>query len=488
MTRSIVGVARGLDRKTLSGPELTSFALTAAAPLTAVVGGIGGALAATGITGIALAFVGATVGLLLFAAAYTSMAPHLPHTAPLYAFVAQGLGPARGLAAAFVVLVGYNGIQVCLYGLLGLQLAAMPFGVEWWVWALLAWALIGVLGRLHVRDAALVLKWFLGVEMFVVIAFCVAALANPARGSLDLSPLSPSNVAGPGAGFVIALVIASFTGFETAAAYAEEARTPRLTAAATFTALLALGGMLTVASVAMVNAVGPRTSDAGPEVVYQVLDQAFGPVVSGLSRILLVTSILAAGLSFHQAVARYTFALAREGALPPALAAVRGIGVPIGGSRGQNAVGLMVIVGCAVAGVDANQLFSVGAAGAALCLISVMGLTCVGIIAFHRKGKVEGGRVGMWPAKVAPILGGLAMAVIFVVMLTNADALVLGPSDDPAQAPMGWILISVIAAVAIAGLVRGWWLQKRHPDVAGALGKARDPLREVHNRYSSVEI
>src|SRR5688572_20234566 len=116
--------------------------------MTVLVGGSMGAYAATGVVGVPLAFVLVTAALGLACVSYVAMSAESPHAGPLYAQVARGLGPASGLSAAAVALLAYNAIQICLYPLLGATLAAALGGV-WWVWALVAWLLIGVLGVAH---------------------------------------------------------------------------------------------------------------------------------------------------------------------------------------------------------------------------------------------------------------------------------------------------------------------------------------------------
>lgn len=60
------------------------------------------------------AFVLLTVALSRFSVGYVSMARHVPHAGPLYAHIAQGLGPARGVGAAVVAVLSYAAIQMVL--------------------------------------------------------------------------------------------------------------------------------------------------------------------------------------------------------------------------------------------------------------------------------------------------------------------------------------------------------------------------------------
>jgi hypothetical protein len=118
----------GLDRATLTGRGLFFFSVSASAPMTVLAGGIVAAYSGTGIVGVPAAFVLLMAALGLFSVGYVSMARYVPHAGPLYAHVAQGLGPVRGVGAAVVALLSYNAVQCCLYGLLGATMARMLGG------------------------------------------------------------------------------------------------------------------------------------------------------------------------------------------------------------------------------------------------------------------------------------------------------------------------------------------------------------------------
>src|SRR4029078_2530651 len=69
--------------------------------------------------------------------------------------------------------------------------------------------------------------------------------------------------------------------------------------------------------------------------------------------VLFLTSVFAALLAFHAAIARYQFALGREGVLPKLWARTHPrTAAPGAGSLTQSAVGLVVLAVYAAAGVD----------------------------------------------------------------------------------------------------------------------------------------
>jgi hypothetical protein len=95
------------------------FVISAAAPLTAMAGGAPVAMLLGNGPGIPLAYVVVSLILLIFAVGYTAMARHHTSTGAFYSFVSRGLRQPAGGAAAMIALLGYNAMQIGLYGLFG---------------------------------------------------------------------------------------------------------------------------------------------------------------------------------------------------------------------------------------------------------------------------------------------------------------------------------------------------------------------------------
>ena len=183
----------GFRRHSLTGWGMFLFAVSASAPMTVLVGGIVGAFAVTGVVAVPSAFVVLTAALWLVSVGYVSMARYVRHSGPLYAHVAQGLGPVQGVSAATVVLLSYNAIQCCLYGLLGQTMSDYGLG-PWWAWALAAWVLVALFGLGQVTLTAKALAMLLGVELLVVACFIAFALANPVEGQHHVDNIGAADV------------------------------------------------------------------------------------------------------------------------------------------------------------------------------------------------------------------------------------------------------------------------------------------------------
>ncbi|NUP02335.1 MAG: APC family permease, partial [Nonomuraea sp.] len=144
-------IAGALAADRLGAPSVVYFVLSAAAPLTVVAGVITTGYAVTGITGLPIAFLVVGVVLAVFAVGYVAMARHMANAGAFYTYISRGLGRPAGIAAAWVALIAYNSLQVGLYGAFGA--AATPLlerwlggAPPWWTVALVAWALVGILG------------------------------------------------------------------------------------------------------------------------------------------------------------------------------------------------------------------------------------------------------------------------------------------------------------------------------------------------------
>jgi amino acid transporter len=132
----------------LGVPQVICFALSGVAPLTIVAGVITTACAVTGLASVPAAFYLAAVVLAVFSVGFVAMSRHIRNAGAFYAYIARGLGRAAGVGAAGVALVACNLLQVGLYGAFGAGFIGEKTGLywSWWVWALIAWAVAGLLG------------------------------------------------------------------------------------------------------------------------------------------------------------------------------------------------------------------------------------------------------------------------------------------------------------------------------------------------------
>lgn len=475
----------GFHKHSITGPGLFFLGVGASAPMTVVVGGLIGAYASSSVSGVPVAIALLTIVLLLCNVGYMAVSKHVRHAGPLYAHVARGLGPRRGLAAATVSLLSYNAIQVSLYGLVGATMESFNLG-HWWVWALVAWAIIATFGVLEVTITAKALAILLAVEVAVVVAFVVPALIHPTDGALSFAPLAPTSLLGDGQGAVLALAVACFVGYETPVAFSEEASGHRTLVRASFTSLIFMGILYTAAAWAIpaatgVNAVNATSAEQGPGIVFGVLQTSFGVLGGVLGSIFLVTSIFAAMLSFHQTVARYLFTLTRERLLPRAIGRIgRRTGAPVGGSLVQSGIALAVVSFWAVLELDPMILFTTLSALAAVGIMSLLAACCVATMGFFRN--TGDGQVGAWTRVAAPLLGAVSMSVVVGLTVTNLHSLV---GVEPGSV-LVWLPPIVVAVVGLVGFCWGTIVAFRNRDIAAGIGAGEvEPLAVLETHVLS---
>ncbi len=193
----------GLAKRRLGTVSLLFFTVSASAPMTVLAGGIIAAYAVTGSIGVPLVFPILALSLALFVVGYAAMSRYVSNAGAFYAYLAQGLGRAWGVAGSFVALVAYNTINLGLYGLFGAvfggwMLEKFDVDMNWWVWSFAVLAVVGLLGILRVDLNAKVLAVLLIAEVIAVIVFDVAAIGNPADG-LTIDGFLPADLFGAAA-------------------------------------------------------------------------------------------------------------------------------------------------------------------------------------------------------------------------------------------------------------------------------------------------
>jgi amino acid transporter len=457
------------------------FNVSASAPMTVLAGGVLATLATTGVIGVPLAFAVLTVGLWVMTVGYVLMSRTVVHAAPFYALLAHGLGRAWGVAGGFVAFLAYNTMEISLFGLLGATVAG-DLGGPWWLWAAVAWAVVAVCGALRVDISGTLLSILLMTEIAVIAVFDLGAFTHPATGQIAVSPMHPGHLFINGVGGVFALSLAAFVGYETAPAFTEEARTDRTAGRTTLAALLVLGPFYALSSWALVVAVGPGrvvgAARTDPDLPFTVMAQTlgvFGPLISDIARLLLVTSIFAAILSFHNTVARYTFAMSRERVFAARLArtggGVVGRDAPIGGSLLQSGIAAAVIAVFAVVGVDpVAVMFTWLATLSAVAILTLLTAVCLAAFLFF----IGGGGPGMSWARSLWIKAVTVTGVVLGVLGSGVTVANLGTLlGVPTGSGLTDIIPAVIVAAAVAGLVWAGVLRIRDAAVYEAIGRGR---------------
>ncbi|WP_232534130.1 APC family permease [Plantactinospora sp. KBS50] len=475
--------------------HLVFFTVAASAPLTVLGGGITTTFLVTGNKGTPISFVVLAAVLAFFAVGYAAMSRYVSNAGAFYSYLANGLGRAAGVSGSFIALVAYNTINFGLYGLFGAifgDFLNTKFGVDapWWVWGLGALVLVGLLGILRVDLNATVLAVLLIAEILAVCVFDIISFTHPAGGAVDFAGLSVGNLFGSGVGAVLALGIAAFAGFESAAIYSEEVRDPRRTVArATYIAVAFTGLFYALSAWALSVIYGPSEvqgviNEQGPGAVFGPLAQYASPMLADVANVLFITSVFAALLSFHNGVARYLFALGRERVLPEFLGrtSVRSAS-PIAGSLTQTFLAFVVVVLFVITGRDpVEDLFTWMSGTSAVGLVLLMTLTSASVVGFFRRRPSE---EGVWRTLIAPSLATVLLAGVLTILVWNFNAL-LSPSNP---SYLRWVLPGLEGLAAIIGLIWGAALRSARPEVYEGIGRSATQTNiEEQDEYVPVGV
>ena len=467
-----------LRSNALGVAAITFMVVSAAAPLTGAGGGIPPSMLFGNGAGIAGSFAIVTLILLAFSVGYVAMARHVKNAGAFYAFTAQGLGGHLGGGAAMIAILAYNCMQIGLMGLLGAVASGTfaQFGLElpWYVWTYVAIALVAVFGYRQVDLSAKVLVVLVALEFLIVIALNLSILFSGGASGLNLEPFTWTQIMSgtPSIGFLFCF--AGFIGFEATTIYSEEAKDASVTVPkATYISVLAIGIFYTITSWLMTMGIGVENllptlqGLPDPSAFLFILGETYlGATASMIMGILFMTSIFAAVLAFHNAVARYKFVAGREGLLPDNVGTTHAQHLsPHIGSVIQTVLALAVVTFFVVKGLDpVLNLFVWLSQLGTLGLMGLMALTSFAVIAFFMKDAQ--GETAL-STKVFPAISGLILGYLFLIIFRDFGAL------TGAEGNLSWGLPSLVIVAGIVGIALAAMLKGRDPARFAALGKGK---------------
>ncbi|MFJ7047846.1 APC family permease [Streptomyces sp. NPDC101112] len=469
-----------LRRGSLGTTDIAFFVVSAAAPLTVMAGVAPLAILMGGI-GAPVGYLLAGLTLAVFAIGFTTMSRHVRSAGAFYAFITRGLGRRAGIGAALLALVGYNGMEIGVYGLLGTatrDTARSLFGADipWLPVALLGLLLIGYGGYRSIDFGAKVLGVLLVAETGILVLLAGAVLVDGGADGLSLASFAPGNVMVPGMIAVLAFAFAAFTGFESTVIYRREARDPaRTVPRATYLAVAFLGLFYAFIVWTVIQAFGDAkviaTAGSNPaDLFFSAITVYVGPWAADLMHILIVTSVLASLLAFHNAINRYGLALAEEGILPKGLARVHPRHrSPYVAGIAQTVLGAAVVLAFAAAGADPYMQLLLWVNTPGMLALMVLQLLAAIAVPLYFRRRTHG--EGALRTVVAPVAAA--------VLLTGAIALVVTHLDQftGASTTVNTVLAAIVPAVLVIGLALGWWLRRSRPEVYA--GFAAEPLADA---------
>ncbi|MDH4414825.1 MAG: APC family permease [Rhizobium sp.] len=464
-----------LAKNSVGLAHIVFFVVAAAAPLTAVVGASPAAFAFGNGAGVPGAFVLAGILYLLFSVGFTAMSRHVGGAGAFYTYITKGIGKPAGVGGALMALVTYSAVQIAVYGLFGVFMAgamAPIADLPWWVWSFAALVIVHVCGQRNIAFSGAILGVCMIAEIAILLLLDIGILfVGGGPEGFGVTSFAPSTVFTPGLGVALVFVVGSFIGFEATAIFGEEAENPEKTIPrATYVAVLLITVFYAFSTWAIVQFYGPSavqaTAEAGLESFYfAASDQVLGPWSSQVMNVLLITSLFACVLSFHNTLNRYFFALGREGLAFKLLGKVHPMhGSPYVAGMLQSATAAVVLGLFILAGADPYAVvFSWMSALAVIGILAVQVLVSIAIILFFRKEKTSH---GPWTTMIAPLLGlaGLLGALGLVI----ANLSLLSGSESLIVKSFPYLIV----LTGLVGAAFAMQIKKTKPDLYASLGKA----------------
>ncbi|MGZ2362393.1 APC family permease, partial [Streptomyces sp. 372A] len=262
----------------------------------------------------------------------------------------------------------------------------------------------------------------------------------------------------------------SYTGFESAAIYAEETLDPKRTipratigSAVAISVFYALTSWITVGAIGTGNVTAEAAKEQG-DLVFGISQQFAGHFLTVLLSIAVVSSMFASQLSLHNATARYMFALGRERMLPEWIGAAHPRRrTPSRASLVQTAISAVMLAVFALLRLDPYLSMATIATGlGAMGIVLLQGAAAAAIVVYLWRNR-ERDRVGPFTLTVTAVSCCVFVALTVLILL-NFKVLTGATSDAVYTLPV------LLLLVAAGGGGKALWLRRRRPKSYALIG------------------
>ncbi len=447
--------------------SIVFMVIAAAAPLTVIGGNVPLAIGTGNGVGAPFGFLIASLILLVFAVGFVAMTPHVKQAGAFYSYVTQGLGLRAGMGSAYLALVTYTAIQAGVYGYMGWAVndLVVHYGGSahpWWMYSVLAIAAVAILGYRHIELSSKILGIALVLEIGVVLIMNFSILHKGGAEGISLVSFEPSAAFSHGLGIAVLFALTGFIGFESTAIFRDESRNPEKTIPrATYLAVVIIGVFYTFSAWAMIVgsgysravSVANNTLSGNGNMLLDIARQYNGALLSNTIQVLLISSIFACVLSFHNVLARYQYVLSGQGFMPKFLSAVHGEHQsPANSSLVQSLTALLLIIVCALCRLEPlTQVFGFMAGISTVGIVLLMLLTSISVVVFFKKNSTlsQGKR---FRTQWIPALAVVALAVSLLMVLSNFTTLTGG----------SLFISTLLAVIPVAALLIGYSVINKH--------------------------
>jgi amino acid transporter len=432
--------------------------VSAASPITSLLGAVPLGFVQGNGAGLPAAYVIAALVLVCFAVGYAAISRRVINTGAFYSYIARGIGRPPAVGAALLAVAAYT---VNIAGIAGgtgyfVHILSVELGspVSWMWGTVPVIVLVGLVGYRSVHVSAKVLGTITALSIVALLVYDVMIIADKGLAAFPAASFAPSTMFSGSLGLAALFALTSFVGVDTAALYTEETNDPERTVPrATYIAVVAMGLFYVVSIWLVVGSIGAdrirdeATAKTG-NLIFDDVKVVGGDMLQTLLALLFVAASFAGCLAFHNAASRYLYVLGRDrvvsaklGELHPRHQSPFRASLIISGG-----VGLLVLVAIAFQ-LDPYVVLAQGALGlATLGIIVLQAMAAVAIVVFFR-------RRGQGRYVTTLILPGIGAAALFAAALFemfNFDTL-LGISS-PLVNGLPWLVVATLVIGILVGL------------------------------------
>ena len=349
-----------------------------------------------GLAGVAspLAYLCAALILLMLSVSVSELAKYLPSAGGYYTYVSRTVHPRAGFMTGWLYFLYTPVIPAANNAFMGFVLQSVlkeeyDITLKWWWYALVATAVTFVFAYRGIAPSIWALVVLGIIEISVVGILSIWGLFSPGDGGVNLSSFNPGNSPSWN-GFYLAIVFSLFimTGWEGAAAVAEESQNPRRFVPRALVLSVIIVGVFDVICFWLLL-VGWGTDNLSsfvnnPELPMFTLARQFWGGAWILVLIALQTSIFGGSLAATNVTTRMFFGMGRSGSLPRQLAVVHPkFKTPVNAVYLQTLITLAIVLGLGF-WIGPDQVFFLAGLVVTLALIVVYSAGNIGVFRFYR--------------------------------------------------------------------------------------------------------
>lgn len=445
-------------KNTLGTWQIVFFVISAAAPLTCMLGGVPVSIALGNGAGIPGAYAIAGIILLIFSVGYTTMSQHIVNAGAFYSYISLGLGKHIGAGAGFIAVISYTAIQLSLYALLGFFAVEilnplLHCSLPWYLYCLAALFIIQVLGIRKIDFNIKILGIFMLLEISILFILSIAILWQNHQ-TLTFYSFAPSLIFSGSPGISIMFALAAFIGFEATTIYSEECKNPkRSVPRATYISVISITAFYVFVTWVIVNAYGINqviiAASNPADFWFDQTSKYLGTSATFITRTLLLTSIFASLLAFHHTITRYLHAMSRKKLFPSILTHThKKFDSPHYASYLQTTIAAIGILVFVFFQADPYHLmFSWMGALGTLGILCLQWLVSIAVITYFYRTKID---TRVWHTQIAPFLGLLGLSYATLLVIYNLP--VLAETRNP--------IIYSLPLIILGTLATGMWVSK----------------------------